>query len=149
MTTTSPERDPRDAVEAVGAPDPTRRHASLLLVTMLGVPALLRAWLFITPNADLTVRGVNVHHLFSGVLLTTLAAIPLALSSSGAPMRRIQIACLGAGLGLMLDEWVYLVATDGSNASYLLPVSAWGAAVLLGLASLYTLWCHARAARQP
>ena len=42
----------------------------------------------------------------------------------------------------MLDEWVYLVATDGTNASYLLPVSGWGAVALLGLASLYAIGCH-------
>jgi hypothetical protein len=133
--------------EAAGSAAIRRRDASLLLATMLGTPALLRAWLYVTPNADLMVRGVNVHHLFTGVLLTTLAAIPLALSSSGAAMRRLHVACLGAGLGLMLDEWVYLVVTDGSNASYLLPVSGWGAVVLLGLGSLYAIGCHARAAR--
>ena len=151
MTASASEHGPRAVIEtAAAAGSPTTRSpgAALLLVTMLGAPALLRAWLFITPNADFTVRGVNVHHLFSGVLLTALAAIPLALSSGGAVMRRVQVACLGTGLGLMLDEWVYLVVTDGSNASYLLPVSAWGAVVLLGLASLYTLCCHLRAARQ-
>jgi len=135
------------ATEAVGSPAARRGDASLLLATMLGTPALLRAWLYVTPNTDLTVRGVNVHHLFTGVLLTTLAAIPLALSSSGAAMRRLQVACLGTGLGLMLDEWVYLIVTDGSNASYLLPVSGWGAVALLGLASVYAIGCHASAAR--
>jgi hypothetical protein len=115
---------------------------------MLGTVALLRAWLFVTPNADFTVRGVNIHHLFSGVLLTVLAAIPLALASSGGTVRRVQVAALGVGLGLMLDEWVYLIMTDGSNASYLLPISSWGAVAMLGLASTYTIFCHVRATRR-
>jgi hypothetical protein len=29
-----------------------------------------------------------------------------------------------------MDEWVYLIATDGTNASYLLPVSFWGAVAM-------------------
>ena len=114
---------------------------------MLGSVAVLRAWLFVTPDADFTVRGVNIHHLYSGVLLTVLAAIPLALASSGGMIRRVQVACLGAGLGLMLDEWVYLIMTDGSNASYLLPISGWGAVAMLGLASAYAILCHVRATR--
>jgi hypothetical protein len=45
----------------------------------------------------------------------------------------------GIGLSLALDEWVYLITTDGSNASYLLPISFWGGAVCVGLACLYVL----------
>jgi hypothetical protein len=43
----------------------------------------------------------------------------------------------GVGLSMALDEWVYLITTDGSNASYLLPISFWGGAVMIGLASGY------------
>jgi hypothetical protein len=43
----------------------------------------------------------------------------------------------GAGLGMALDEWIYLIATDGSNASYLLPVSLYGSVVVVALACLY------------
>ena len=128
-------------------PAARRRNVVWLLTAMIGTVALLRAWLFVTPNADFTVRGVNIHHLFTGVLVTAVAAIPLALGSSGGTTRRLQVAGLGVGLGLMLDEWVYLVMTDGSNASYLLPISGWGALIALGLASLYTIYCHSRAAR--
>ena len=43
----------------------------------------------------------------------------------------------GVGLSLALDEWVYLIVTDGSNASYLLPVSFWGGLVMIALACVY------------
>jgi hypothetical protein len=43
------------------------------------------------------------------------------------------------GLAMALDEWVYLIATDGSNASYLLPVSFWGGVVVVGLALAYAV----------
>ena len=32
---------------------------------------------------------------------------------------------------------VYLIATDGSNASYLLPVSFWGAVIVVGAGVLW------------
>ena len=145
MTVPSPIRPARDPGAERASSSSRRRNAVDLLTTMIGTVSVLRAWLFITPNADFTVRGVNIHHLYSGVLLTVVAAIPLALASSGGTIRRAQVACLGVGLGLMLDEWVYLIMTDGSNASYLLPISFWGAVVMLGLASAYTMYCHMRA----
>ena len=40
---------------------------------------------------------------------------------------------------MALDEWVYLIATDGSNAAYLLPVSFWGGVVVVGLALVYAV----------
>ncbi len=36
-------------------------------------------------------------------------------------------------------NWVYLIATDGTNASYSLPVSFWGGVIVIGLACAYTV----------
>jgi hypothetical protein len=46
-------------------------------------------------------------------------------------------ALFGAGLSLALDEWVYLIVTDGTNASYLLPVSLKGGTIMVVLAAAY------------
>jgi hypothetical protein len=51
----------------------------------------------------------------------------------------LTIVVTFALLRLALDEWVYLIATDGGNASYLLPVSVWGGVVVVGLACAYAL----------
>lgn len=122
-----------------GAPPgfPARRNALLLLVAMLVPVVLLRLALHASPDQDFDVAGYNVHHLFTGLVLVTLGGVPLALFPGGGLRRDLAVACLGVGLGLALDEWVYLIATDGSNASYLLPVSLWGAVVVLGLAVAY------------
>ena len=45
----------------------------------------------------------------------------------------------GIGLSLALDEWVYLITTDGSNASYLLPISLWGGIIVVGLTGVYII----------
>jgi hypothetical protein len=49
----------------------------------------------------------------------------------------VAAVVFAAGLSLALDEWVYLIATDGTNASYLLPVSLRGGIVMVSLATLY------------
>jgi hypothetical protein len=114
-----------------------RHRARLILASLLGTVLVVRLALWRSPNTDFTVAGYNVHHLFTGLLLATAGGVPLALR--GGRSRGLDVACLlfGAGLGLALDEWVYLIATDGSNASYLLPVSVRGAVVVVGLAAAW------------
>ena len=73
------------------------------------------------------------------MLLITFAGLPLVLFHGNS--RKLDAAAIGfgAGLGMALDEWVYLITTDGSDASYLLPISLWGGAVMIGLAVSYAL----------
>jgi hypothetical protein len=87
----------------------------------------------------LDVAGYNIHHLFTGLLLITAGGVPLALFPGRSLLLDIATVAFGAGLALALDEWVYLIATDGSNASYLLPVSLKGGVLMVGLAALYVL----------
>jgi aminoglycoside 6'-N-acetyltransferase I len=127
------------AYRAADAGNRPRRHLLLLLGSMIGTFVLLRLWLWMTPNADFTVAGYNIHHLFTGLLVVTACAIPLALGLPRGRVRDALTAGLGVGLGMTLDEWVYLIATDGSNASYLLPVSFWGGVVVVGVAAVYAV----------
>lgn len=114
-----------------------RRRAGLILASLLLTFVVIRLALWRAPESDFDIAGYNIHHLFSGVLLATAGAIPLILR----PGRSVglDLACIafGAGLSLVLDEVVYLIATDGSNASYLLPVSFWGGVVVVGLGALW------------
>lgn len=118
-------------------PPRARRNALLLLASMLLPVVVLRLALHASPDQDFDVAGYNVHHLFTGLVLVTLGGVPLALFPGGGLRRDLAVACFGVGLGLALDEWVYLIVTDGSNASYLLPVSVWGAVAMLALAVAY------------
>jgi hypothetical protein len=127
------------------ANDRARRPLVLLLGGMIGTFVLLRLWLWMTPNADFNVAGFNIHHLFTGLLVVTACAIPLALDRAGGRLRDALTGGLGVGLGMTLDEWVYLIATDGSNASYLLPVSFWGGVAVVGAAAAYAVaWAGRR-----
>lgn len=94
---------------------------------------VIRTWLWFTPNADFDVAGYNIHHLYTGVLLLVGSMLPLALGAAPGAPALLATAGAGIGLSLVVDEWVYLIATDGTNASYLLPVSFWGAVTMHAL----------------
>ena len=114
-----------------------KRRIGLVLGALIVPFVLLRVWLFLTPNADFNVAGYNIHHLFTGLLLITVGGLPLALFRGASRWLDASAVIFGVGLSLALDEWVYLIATDGSNASYLLPVSFWGGLVMIALACGY------------
>ena len=116
-----------------------RRRARLILGSLLATFIVVRLALWRSPDSDFDIAGYNIHHLFTGVFLITAGGVPLAVRSGRS--RGLDAACLlfGTGLALVLDEVVYLIATDGSNASYLLPVSFWGGVVVVGLGVLWLI----------
>lgn len=115
------------------------RRARIIVAALLATFIVIRAMLSMSPNSDLDVAGFNIHHLFTGLIIITAFGLPLALFAGRSWLTDIAAAGFGAGLALALDEWVYLIVTDGSNASYLLPVSLKGGALMVGLAALYVL----------
>ena len=114
-----------------------RRRAAIILVSLVATFIVVRASLSMSPDSDFNVMGYNVHHLFTGLLLITVGGIPLALFPRNSRILDAMAAVFGAGLSLALDEWVYLIVTDGTNASYLLPVSLKGGTLMVVLAAAY------------
>ena len=106
---------------------------------MVATFVVLRVSLWFSPGADFDVGAYNIHHLYTGLLIAAAGGIPLAVRRDGGRVRDAALVAFGAGLSMALDEWVYLIATDGTNASYSLPVSFWGGVVVVGLACVYTL----------
>ncbi|MBA2707126.1 MAG: hypothetical protein H0U59_04910 [Gemmatimonadaceae bacterium] len=114
-----------------------KRRARVVLVSLIATFVVLRMSLQLSPNSDFDVAGYNIHHLFTGLLLITAGGIPAVLFQGRSLWMDVACATFGAGLGMALDEWVYLIATDGTNASYLLPVSLRGGIVMISLATFY------------
>lgn len=115
------------------------RNGVLLAVSMLATLIVLRLWLHASPDSDLDVGGYNIHHLFTGLALIVAGGVPLVVFRGYTRRLQVALVVFGVGLAMALDEWVYLIATDGSNASYLLPVSFWGAVIAVGAAVAYTV----------
>ncbi|MEW5914803.1 MAG: hypothetical protein AB1762_00290 [Gemmatimonadota bacterium] len=113
------------------------RRGWILVLTLAVTFMALRVSMQLRPDADFNVAGYNIHHLFTGLIILTLCGIPLVLGMTSERAGEWLTAGFGVGLSLALDEWVYLIATDGSNASYLVPVSFWGGVVVVGAATLY------------
>lgn len=125
---------------------PPSRRLKILLAAMIGTFVVTRASLMFRPNADFDIAGYNVHHLFTGFLIATACAIPLALVPARRRATELLVAGLGVGLALGLDEVIYLIVTDGSNAAYLTRPSWIGGIVFVALAAIYAI---AIAARKP
>lgn len=119
------------------AKDFPSRTARIILSSMIVVFVLLRLFLHTFSTTNLDIGPYNVHHLFIGILLVIGAGLPLILKMPRGTSRWVLASILGAGLALILDEWVYLIITDGSDASYLLPESVIGAAILMAIVAVY------------
>jgi len=125
------------------------RRAAFIVSSMLGSFIVIRILLHMSPDSDFDVAGYNIHHLFTGLLMIVAGGIPLALFAGRNLFLDIAAATFGVGLSLALDEWVYLIVTDGSNASYLLPVSLRGGIVMVSLATLYVGVLYMVSRRKP
>lgn len=113
------------------------RRATILIAAMGVTFAVMRAYLHASPNTDLIIAGYGIHHLFTGLVMLTLGGIPAVLLPPRHHFAPASVAVFGVGLALALDEWLYLIVTDGTNASYLLPVSFWGGLIAVTLAIVY------------
>jgi len=124
----------------------TTKRTLLLIASLVLTFIFLRVSLYISPNSNFDIGQYNIHHLFTGLVVLTIAVIPLMLSECKTKLSDGLIIMFGIGLSMALDEFVYLIATDGSDASYLLPVSLWGGVIVIGLTVLYILgvWLFTR-----
>jgi uncharacterized membrane protein len=115
------------------------RRVIWVVVALILTFVALRVYLYFSPGNNLDIGTYNIHHLFIGLLLITFAGLPLVLFHGNSRKLDVAAIAFGAGLSMALDEWVYLITTDGSDASYLLPISLWGGVVMIGLAASYAL----------
>ena len=114
-----------------------RRNGRMLVLSLAVTFIVLRAMLHLSPQSDFDVAGYNIHHLFTGLVLVVAGGIPLAIFRGSTRRMDLAVVVFGSGLGMALDEWIYLIATDGSNSSYLLPVSLWGGVAAVAAACFY------------
>ncbi|HJR60809.1 MAG TPA: hypothetical protein VJ813_15475 [Vicinamibacterales bacterium] len=117
----------------------SRRRTYVVVATMLGTFVVFRTVLHLRPDTDLFVAGYDVHHLYTGVLLMAIFGLPAMISERRRPVSMPSASGFAIGLTLALDQWVYLITTDGTNAAYVTPWSLWSGAVMVLLGVAYAL----------
>ena len=111
----------------------------LVVGSFVATFVLLRIYLHLFPATNLDIAGYNIHHLFTGLVLITVGGLPLIFFAADKRILQLAAIAFGSGLAMALDEWVYLIATDGSDSAYLSPVSLWGAVITFALVLVYVL----------
>ena len=113
-----------------------RKRISYFIVSFLLTLMILRLFLFFSPFTNFNLGKYNIHHLFLGALILVVISVLLLMEI----MNFITLILTGVSSALVVDELVYLIATDGSDSAYLSSVSWWGAGILslavLGIAGI-------------
>jgi len=112
-----------------------KRQLYLVNISMLVVYLVIRVYLHAFPNSDFFVLGYEVHHYFTGSIILFIAVVLFIAFGSRKEIGNVLCIFIGLSLALMLDELVFLIATDGTNTSYIQSVSFYGSIVSIGIAS--------------
>ncbi len=113
-----------------------RQTLLLILVPLLATFASQRLYLHFVGVHHVYPGGYLVHHLFFGVLMVMPSAFVLAFGPRTRRAAILSRVALGSGSAMILDEIVYLVATQASDSDYLSPLSLRGALVFIALGVL-------------
>jgi hypothetical protein len=128
---------------------PTARQTFLLILVPLLLTAVgQRLYLHLVQVRHVYPAGYLVHHLFSGALLVIPAAFVLAFGTRNRLLMILAPMVLGVGSAMVLDEVVYLIATQATDDDYVSVVSLGGSAALISTA-VVTLLILYRLHRDP
>ncbi|HZX12439.1 MAG TPA: hypothetical protein VFE88_03200 [Candidatus Nanoarchaeia archaeon] len=105
-------------------------YALSVLLTLI----ITRIFLSISPETNFYLLGYNIHHLYTGLFLLILLLPFLLFHKSNI----IFFLLAGVATALILDEFVYLLFTNGTDAAYLGTVSLWGMILFSIFYLLYT-----------
>jgi hypothetical protein len=118
---------------------PPRQTFLLILLPLLATFACQRLYLHFIGVHHVYPGGYLVHHLFWGAMLVIPAAFTLALGPRSRATAIMSRMALGSGTAMILDEIVYLVATEASDTDYTSPLSLKGAIIFISI-GVVLLW---------
>jgi len=119
---------------------PTPKQSLLLILSAMWITFLgLRLSLHLGGVRHVYPGGHLVHHFFFGAILILPAAFLLAFPPRSRWLRFATLALLGMASALLLDEFVYMLATQTTDADYISRIPFLGALVLISSATLLLL----------
>jgi hypothetical protein len=110
-----------------------------ILLPMLATVLCHRLYLHLVRVQHIYPAGYLLHHLYTGALIEIPAAFVLAFGTRSQLVAGLTLAALGIGSAMVLDEVVYLVATQASDDDYVSGVSLLGSIMLVSLATILLL----------
>jgi hypothetical protein len=122
---------------------PPRQTLFLIVLPLLATFAGQRLFLHVGGVRHVYPFGYLIHHLFFGVLVVLPAAFILAFGPRSRRSAVLTRIALGIGSAMILDEIVFLVATDAADNDYISAVSLGGALVFVCL-GVVLLWIFSR-----
>ncbi|MBI2652819.1 hypothetical protein HYX00_05110 [Candidatus Woesearchaeota archaeon] len=105
------------------------QRLKIFIISLIFTMPALRIYLLLFPSSNLYIFGYNIHHLFIGAFLIVIVLLLFIFDI----INKLTIMLAGVSSALILDEIVYLIATDGSDISYLSSVSLFGAMILTAI----------------
>lgn len=120
-----------------------RQTLLLILVPLLLTAVGQRLYLHLVQVRHIYPAGFLVHHLYSGAVLLIIAGFALAFGTRNRLLMILAPMTLGVGSAMVLDEVVYLIATEATDDDYISGVSLGGSVVFIALAvvMLLVLYC--------
>ncbi|HLC70484.1 MAG TPA: hypothetical protein VJI32_00625 [Candidatus Nanoarchaeia archaeon] len=100
-----------------------KKKIHLFTIALVLTFIITRIYLWLFPHANFNLGPYNIHHLYVGAVLLILTVIMMVAGVSN----RIIIILAGISSALILDQLVFLTATDGADLTYLGRTSLWGA----------------------
>lgn len=104
----------------------TQKRLSLFIGSLLATIFLLRIYLLFSPSTNINFGKYNIHHLFIGAFFIIVLLLFFIFNI----INKFTIIAAGISSASVLDEIIYLIATDGSDTAYLSAISLWGAVIL-------------------
>ena len=102
-----------------------KKKIHLFTVALVLTFIITRIYLWLFPHANFNLGPYNIHHLYVGAVLLILSAIFMVAGISN----KMVFILAGISSALILDQLVFLTATDGGDLTYLGKTSLWGGAV--------------------
>ena len=92
----------------------------LLILTIISI----RLGVFLIPEVDVSFIGLNIHHFWFGVIIVLIALI--------VPKKYdwVKIVLYAIGLGLIVDQLVFMLLGAGKDAQYWALPSLFGAIII-------------------
>lgn len=105
----------------------SKQKINIFTTALLLMFIITRIYLWFFPHANINLGPYNVHHLYVGAVLLILAVILIILGISN----HFVIILAGISSALILDQLVFLTATDGADLTYLGKTSWWGGIIVV------------------